>query len=393
MTQTMSERACETTSPLCSRATPQPASVDGTAIGFFAQETRQKRIIAHVDMDCFFAACEIRRNPSLRGKPLIIGASRDSRRGVVSTASYEARAFGVHSATPIARAVSLCPRGIFLRTDIEYYCAESKRIMQLLQTLTPAFEQVSVDEANLDVTHLSNEFDSWLEIGRHIRKVIYEQTGYTCSVGISNSRRVSKIACGYKKPHGVTAVYNAKSFLAPMKIEKIPGVGKKTAPMYHALGIKTIADLASKNVFFVMDHLGPWGLEIWKLANGQDYSIIEPYASEKSVSRETTFQYDQFDLESMQHSLNELCDEISEESTAQWKTISIKVRYGDFTTITRSMTMSVPTTNVYTLKAAVQTLAKANIASDKGVRLLGVRISHLSNEKAVQMPLVDFLSA
>lgn len=356
----------------------------------------QKRLIAHVDMDCFYAACEIKRNPSLAGRPLIIGAEPTSRRGVICTASYEARKFGVRSAMPISQAVKLCPKGTFMRPDIYYYSQESRNIMQLLASLTDdqihGFEQLSVDEANLDVTNLAKQFNGdWLEVAKNLRQLIKEKTGYSCSVGVATSRKVAKIAAGFKKPHGVTAVYNMKNFLAPMKIGAIPGIGKKSVPIYESLGIYTIDDLARKDKFFVLEKLGHSGFEYWKLANGEDFSIIMPQSEDKSYSREETYMSDLSDATIITKNIQQLAHEtFADLNECMYKTVTIKVRYSDFTTITRSVSYKFPSSSVAHLISSVTQLAQNEIDFKRPVRLLGVKLSNLTHSDDIQTSLLDF---
>ena len=446
----------------------------------------QKRLIAHVDMDCFFAACEMKKDPTLRGKPLIIGASPNSPRGVVCTASYEARKFGVHSALPISQAVKLCPQGIYKTPDFSYYCEQSRLIMQTLaaqtqihsvqnhstqvhttqytitqinstqinatqsqtnEQISPTpvssiqiaqipnthdyttqlqtlqfqtsqflpsqfqnaqnhtvhipsqntqeslFEQISIDEANLDVTNLATKFKSLLELGKYLRALVYKQTGFSCSVGIAPSRRVAKIAAGYKKPHGVTVVYDMRDFLAPMPIGTIPGIGKKSVPLFESLGIKTIGDLAKKDRFFVLEKLGRYGLEHWILASGQDFSIILPHGQDQSYSREETYMHDLRDAKLIQENLATLCKEVfGDLGHSTYKTVSIKVRYDDFTTITRSKSFSFASSALQHLTDAVDELARTQIDYRRPIRLLGVKLSNLTHSSARQLSLFDFSS-
>jgi len=365
----------------------------------------QKRLIAHVDMDCFYAACEMKINPALVGFPLIIGADKNSPRGVVCTASYEARKFGVKSAMPISQAVRFCPSGIFLRPNFQLYSKESQLIMQTLKSLTPQtenesnntetyFEQISIDEANLDVTLLSQKFRNWLELGKYIRSVVHKKTGYSCSVGIAPSRRVAKIAAGYKKPHGVTAVYNMKNFLAPMNIGAIPGIGKKSVPYFESLGIKTIGEFAKKDKFFVLEKFGKYGFENWVLANGQDFSIITPRGEEQSYSREETYMSDLRDATKIKQNLIQLAQEvfgdIEKSKDSMYKTVTLKIRYDDFTTITRSISCKFASASKNNLIAAVAKLSETQIDFSRPIRLLGVKLSNLVHSAARQTSLFDF---
>jgi len=361
----------------------------------------QKRLIAHVDMDCFYAACEMKKDPALIGFPLIIGADKNSPRGVICTASYEARKFGVRSAMPISQAVRLCPDGIYLRPNFSLYSKESQLIMQTLKSLAheyehdtgTEFEQISIDEANLDVTILANKFKSWLDLGKYIRATVHKQTGFSCSVGIAPSRRVAKIAAGYKKPHGVTVVYNMKNFLAPMNIGAIPGIGKKSVPYFESLGIKTIGDLAKKDKFFILDNLGKSGFEYWVLANGQDFSIIVPRGEEQSYSREETYMSDLRDVPQIKQNLAQLAQEVFADlniKECMYKTVTLKIRYSDFTTITRSLSFKFASASKQHLIAAVAKIGESEIDYSRPIRLLGVKLSSLVHSRARQTSLFDF---
>jgi nucleotidyltransferase/DNA polymerase involved in DNA repair len=347
-------------------------------------------LIAHVDMDCFFAACEIKRNPRLANLPLIVGAHKDSTRGVICTASYEARSFGVHSAMPITQAVRACPHGIFVPPDIRYYREESTLVMDVLRSITSSFEQVGIDEGYLDVTELAKTM-SLLDIGRLIRKKVYEQVGYTCSVGISNSRRVSKIASDYKKPHGVTAVYKAKQFLAKLVIKKIPGIGKKSIPTYHQHNIFTIDDLANTNKMWFIDTFGKHAISYWNLANGLDTSGLRTEDAEKSSSRETTFDIDQNNQETVLSHLVGLARRVyADVKGISYKTVSIKVRYNNFVTITRSFTLRFASTNLGDILQTVKQLFFTHVDFTKPVRLIGVRVSQLFHNCALQTKLTEY---
>lgn len=349
------------------------------------------RVIAHVDMDCFFAQCECKKDPSLVGKPLIVGANRDALRGIVCTASYEARAFGIHSAMPISKAVRLCPHGTFKNTNHAYYHEQSKNIMSVLQSFATNFLQVSCDEAYLDITHLLDDKDSWMTVARKIRKTVLDATGYTCSIGIAQSRRVAKIASDYKKPNGITCVFHAKNFLAPLPVQKISGIGKKSLPKFHSLGIKTINDLALKDKFFVLDHFGQWGYELWELANGRDQSTIQYRDVEKSHSKEHTFMTDVTNSRQMYTTLTQLAKSVHEQlDGCEFKTVTLKLRYSDFKTITRSFTLAFASSSLGDVLATVQKLLdKADLSMP--VRLVGVKLDNLVYSQEQQLLLGAFV--
>lgn len=347
------------------------------------------RIIAHVDMDCFFCACEEKKNPSLKSKPVIVGST--GTRGVVSTSNYEAREFGVYSATPISIARKLCPNGIFLPVDYYYYREESYKIMLTLKDIGDDFLQVSVDEAYIDVTTLANTFGNLDLLGKFIQKKVYKKTKLTCSVGIANSRKVAKIASDFKKPNGVTVVENAKEFLSPLDIKKIPGVGKKSVDYYRKNGINTIGDLAKLDTFKIIDLFGKHGIEFQKLALGEDRSKIEHIIKEKSSSREHTFTDDEYDRKNIKQELLKLSKRVHEDlRNRTFKTVSLKLRYSDFTTITRDFSFSGIGKELYHITEPILTLFEEYYDFRIGVRLVGVKVSRLSNRKEIQTRLDEF---
>jgi len=332
-----------------------------------------KPLIVHVDMDCFFAACEMKRNPQFRQKPLVIGASRDAPRGVVSTANYVARKYGVHSAMPISQAVRLCPNGIFLKTDIDFYRSESQKIMEVLHSFQVRCLQASIDEMYLD---FSGHDGDWVELGRLIRKKVYDETGYTCSVGIATSMRVAKIASGYTKPHGVTVVYNQRNFLSPLPISNIQGIGKKSIPSYHTANVYTIGDLAQMHQFSVLEKFGSHALTYWHIARGEDESVFDDPQPEKSYSREVTFPYDLYSLDDVLFALKDMSVEaVSDLADTFCKTVTLKIRYSDFKTITRSKTFVVPTNSQDFIAQRVSELLQT-IDTTKGIRLAGIRLGN-----------------
>ncbi|MFO7711542.1 MAG: DNA polymerase IV [Candidatus Woesearchaeota archaeon] len=341
-------------------------------------------MIAHVDMDCFFCACEIKRNPELSGKPVIVGSTGS--RGVVSTANYEARKSGVFSATPISIARQKCPEATFLPVDHEFYKQQSLEVMNILDSISDSMQQVSVDEAFLDITSFIREFSDLEEAGKAIQDMIRKKTGLNCSIGISESKTVSKIASDYKKPSGITIVRDMQEFLAPLPIEKIPGIGKVSKARYNSLGIYNIKDLAQKNRFWVIDKLGNSGIHFQDLAWGIDHSIFSKRVT-KSHSREKTMQEDLKETDELLSILMRLSERVHSDTRKSFRVISIKIRYNDFTTITRDRSLTAPTRALPVLKDKVKALFLENY-NEQPVRLLGVKISDLC--KDVQSTLHDF---
>lgn len=333
-------------------------------------------MIAHVDMDCFFCACEVKRNPELAGRPVIVGSTGS--RGVVSTANYEARRFGVFSATPISIARSRCPEGVFLPVDLVLYREESRKVMDVLCSISDDMQQVSVDEAYLNIGSFIKGFDTLEEAGEAIQKMVDEQTGLSCSIGISESKVASKIASDFKKPAGITIIREIREFLAPLAIEKIPGIGKVSKGYYNSLGIKTVGDLAEKDRFWVIDKLGRSGVHFQNISWGIDNSGFTRRVA-KSHSREKTMQEDLEESGQMLDILERLSKKVHEDTIRSFRVISIKIRYNDFTTITRDRSLPAPTRSLDILQDRVRELFSENY-EEKPVRLLGVKVSDLCHD-------------
>ena len=349
-----------------------------------------KQVIAHVDMDCFFAACEEKKNPTLKGKPVIIGASPRDKRGVVSTANYEARKFGVHSAMPISKAYSLCPQGIYIKGNSKLYKENSILAMNALKIFASRFEQVSIDEAYLDITEFVKECENLEEAGKRIINEVFNATQLTCSIGISESRSVSKIASDFKKPFGITVVNDAKSFLKDLSISKIPGIGKKTSEKMFSLGISTIGQLANAEIFFLLDNFGKHIIKYQEIAKGNNYSGVSSREKKrKSASREITFSED-IELEKCREYIIELGNKILKDiSKSTFKTISIKVRYGDFKTITRDFSLKTPANDLNQIYYFTNKLLD-EITDKRKIRLFGIKVSNLEHLKSKQMKLECF---
>lgn len=345
-------------------------------------------LIAHVDMDCFFVACEIKRNPSLEGKPVIVGAAEN--RGVVCSASYEARKFGIHSAMPSVKAQKLCPQGIFLPVNHKYYYEESKQVMKYLRRLADDMEQVSVDEAYLNVTNFAAQFKTPEEMGKWIQLYIKERTQLPCSLGIAHCRTVAKIGTDYAKPAGVKFVADAPAFLAPLAIEKFPGIGKVSKLYYHEKGVHTIGDLARMNRFVVLEKFGHYGVHFQQIALGEVTYGLYHRTSQKSTSREHTFPQDIKDIETLLEILDDLCEQVHDDlENYAFKTVSIKLRDDHFNTITRDYTLKMSSRSLYELKLQARKLLIDNY-SGTPVRLLGVKLGKLLPQDGVQMQLSKY---
>lgn len=349
------------------------------------------RAILHVDLDAFFPAVEVREHPELKGKPLIVGADPKGGkgRGVVSSASYEARKYGIRSAMPISRAWKLCPKGIYLRPHFDLYIKASNSIMNILKIHADKFEQGGIDEAYLDVSSQVEDFDQAVQLARNLMQEVLDKENLTCSIGVAPSKMLAKIGSDYRKPYGLTAVKeeDVKEFLFPLKIRKMPGVGPKTEGRLKELKIETIGDLACASPQMLTRLFGVWGARLHEFANGFDHSeVIEEYET-KSVGRDTTFERDVDDAELMQRILDGLAEEVHEDVIAngfKFKTITVKVRYQHFDTHTRAKSLSFPTNDLAILKNSALRLISPLLRGNRKVRLIGIRVSNLilSNQQS-----------
>jgi len=344
-------------------------------------ETRDKAII-HLDMDAFYAAVEVLDRPELKGKPVIVGGSRE--RGVVSSASYEARKFGVHSAQPIATAARLCPHGVFLPVRMARYQEVSQQIFTIFHRFSPLVEPLSLDEAFLDVTGSTRLFGPPEEIARKIKEQVVEETGLTVSAGVAPSKFVAKIASDLQKPDGLTIVSEGKvkEFLEPLPIEKLWGVGKATRKILAHLGIKTIGELGLLSSQLLVRKLGKQGLHLYLLAKGIDERDVEPEREVKSVGHENTYPLDISSLKEARKQLLSLATRVAKRLRGYGlvgKTVTLKVKYYDFVQITRSVTLGEPTDDSREIfRTCCDLLGKTEVGR-RPVRLLGVSLSQLSN--------------
>lgn len=348
----------------------------------------KSRIIMHVDLDAFFASVEEREHPEYKGKSVVVGANPKGGkgRGVVSTANYEARKYGIHSGMPISRAYRLCPDAIYLPVRHELYEKISDEIMEMLREHADKFEQVSIDEAFLDVSERARNFERAKNLAILIKEKIKEKEGLTCSVGIAPNKLIAKIASDFKKPDGLTVVKpeEVKKFLSPLPVEKLWGIGKKTKARLNKLGIKTIGELAKFPVHKLIEEFGELGYEYHLMANGMDESEVEEKYEIKSIGREHTFEEDTNDLKWIHDTLNSLVSEIVQEVKEKkflFRTVTIKVRYEDFETHTHSKSLLAPTDDFKTLLKISEELLKPFLLSEKSIRLIGVRVSNLTEIK------------
>jgi len=336
---------------------------------------RTSPTILHVDLDAFFAAVEQRDRPELRGRPVIVGGDRGAR-GVVSAASYEARAFGVRSAMPLRTAAALCPGGVFLPVDGAKYRRESRRVMEILGRFTPILEQVSIDEAFLDVAGSEALFGPPAEIARLIRTTVRGEVGLTASVGVATTKLVAKVASDLRKPDGlvVVAAGEEAAFLAPLPIGRLWGVGEATRAALAEQGVRTIGELAALPVDVLVRRLGPHGATLHERARGIDPSPVIVEAAAKSVSHEHTFDVDTADGEVIERTLLALAEGVASRLRAgrvRAATVQVKVRDSTFHTVTRQRTLAEPTDLADPIYRTALELVRPE-ARGRRIRLLGV---------------------
>jgi DNA polymerase-4 len=338
------------------------------------------RTILHVDLDAFFAAVEQRDRPELRGKPVIVGGGGPNDRGVVSTASYEARVFGVRSAMPLRTAAALCPHGIFVPVDGRKYGHESKRVMAILRRFTPLVEPVSIDEAFLDVTGTDALWGPAVEVGRRIKRAIHDETQLTASVGVASTKLVAKIASDLRKPDGLVVVPAGEeaAFLRPLPISRLWGVGPQLGAALREYGVGTIGDLAALPEDLLARRFGKIGASLHFRALGIDDDPVADRDAAKSVSHEHTFDVDTSDRETIERTLLAMADGVAgrlREAGLKASTVSVKIRDSSFRTITRQRTLPSPTDLTEPIWRTALELARPEIRGIR-VRLLGVGTSN-----------------
>jgi DNA polymerase-4 len=347
------------------------------------------RTIFHVDMDAFFVSVEELFDTSLRGKAVVVGGQRHER-GVVSAASYEARKFGVHSAMPLRTAAKLCPQAIFVDGHPERYRECSEKVHRVLTSFSPLVEMASIDEAYLDMTGTERLHGPSLSAAHKLHRDIKSQTQLNCSIGIGTSRLVAKVASAKAKPHGILWVIPGQEgrFLAPLDVRDIPGVGKVTEQNLHALGIYRVGDLAHFDDTFLEEHFGKWGLALAGKARGEDAggwfdTAVGADSAAKSISHEHTYNQDTAELQRIESTLMRLSEMVGSrlrEGGVQARTLQLKLRYKDFTTITRAHTLPAPTQLDPEIFEQVRALFRKNWREGREVRLLGVQASHFEEQ-------------
>lgn len=357
------------------------------------------RTILHVDMDAFYAAVEQRDHPEYRGKPVIVGSDpkQGKGRGIVATCSYEARKFGVHSAQPISQAWKLCPQGIYVLPDMEKYGRVSGRVMELLSDFTDGIEQVSIDEAFLDVAGSEKLFGSGSGIASQIKDRIRTELGLTASVGVASNKFVAKVASDLKKPDGLVVVEpgHEKEFLAPLPVGRLWGVGPKTEAVLRRSGLERIGQLADLTHTDLTSRFGKTGAHLWQLAQGIDDRPVVADEGYKSIGHEITFDRDTADPEVLHITLLDLSERVAQRLRANKvlaRTIAIKYREADFSTFTRRTTLSNPVNTAESIFPVADRLLKTLLREGVLVRLIGVYGSNLEIQAVgKQMSLLDEL--
>jgi DNA polymerase-4 len=355
------------------------------------------RKIIHVDMDAFYASVEQRDNPHLKGKPVIVGGDPRSR-GVVAACSYEARKFGIHSAMACAMAYRLCPQAIFIRPRFDVYKAVSHQIREVFFRYTELVEPLSLDEAFLDVTVNKQGISSATQIAQQIRReIVYKTHGLTASAGVSFNKFLAKVASDCNKPNGITVITpeQAPAFIDQLPIRKFFGVGKVTEERMHNLGINTGADLKKFSLERLTDLFGKAGTYYYHIARGEDNRPVEPDRVRKSYGKETTLETDIDDTDQMLAILDGLARRVVDglnREDRQGLTLTLKIKYHDFQSVTRSVTSSEPFTDAELIMDRLQQLLANTEAGEIKVRLLGISVSNFLDDQRnhggwVQLPL------
>jgi len=351
------------------------------------------RQIMHIDLDAFFVSVEQALKPALKGKPVVVGG-RPDRRGVVASASYEARKFGLHAGMPLTTASRLCPQAIFIEGSFPKYRDASQRFMTILADFSPHLEPVSLDEAYLDVTGFESIHGSIRQMAVTIKQRVKDELGLSASVGIASGKVVAKVAAELSKPDGLLEVAAGEegSFLAPLAITKLPGIGKKTERLLNSLGINTIGQLATMPLDVLKSHVGAFGELIHRHANGIDDRKVVPPSPTKSISRETTFGQDTRDRSLLEATLSYLSERVGadlRQREKQARCVTLKLRYADFTTITRRHTLGESSNSDQTIfNTGLKLLNRARAQEKQPIRLIGIGVSNLV-EPGRQLGMLD----
>jgi len=358
--------------------------------------SKQQRWVMHIDMDAFFASIEQRDHPKYQNRPLIVGA-RPGTRGVVSTCSYEAREFGVRSAMPISEAYQRCPQGIYVRPDMQRYKAASQEIMAVLNLISPLVEQVSIDEAYVDLSGLEKLFGSPREIGERVKQQVFDHTLLSCSVGIAPNRLLAKLASEYEKPNGLTVVApdKVRAFLDPMPVSNLRGVGKVTLRTLTRLGIRHVYQLRQCSEVYLEQHFGQKGAaNLFQQSRGIGSPVVGVTEGRKSLSKEVTFAQDETDMALVKSQVRELVAEVGHslrKEQLKGGVVTMKIRYGNFDTYTRQIRLPEYSDQDQVIyESAMELLHKMEIGSH-AIRLVGVGMSDWGSNEQHTMDLFSDL--
>ena len=372
---------------ICLSALPRAQGYNGAMDG--ATPHHWERCIIHADMDAFYAAVEQREDPSLQGKPVLVGG-RPEGRGVVAACSYEARRYGIHSAMPMHTAITRCPHARVVSPRFDLYSSVSDQVMDIFRSLTRLVQPLSLDEAFLDVSQVACRQDP-AEVAVFIKGEVKQRLSLIVSVGVATSMSVAKVASDMEKPDGLVVVHpgNEREFLAPLPVRRLPGIGPKAEALLTELGVATIGDLAASDEDWALSLFGKRGPELRLLAQGQDDRPVITERPAKSVSAENTFSSDLYTSEALHRELRSLCQRVADRlqaSQASGRTVTLKLRLADFTTFTRSATLPVAISDYEELATAAIKIMDQETHSGRSFRLLGVGVSNFV--EARQLPLL-----
>ncbi len=351
-------------------------------------------MILHIDMDAFYASIEIRDNPALAKLPIIVGGSPTGR-GVVSTANYIARQYGVHSAMPASKAIRLCPHATFIRPRMDHYASVARQIRAIFHTYTDQVEPLSLDEAFLDVTGSQRLFGDAVSIARQIKDRIRNELGLTASAGVAPNKFLAKVASDLQKPDGLVVVEpdNIQNFLDPLPVSRVWGVGAQTQKKLTRYKVHTIGDLRALSMELLQTVVGVNCEHFYRLARGQDSRSVVPDRDAKSISHESTFHTDIDDPETLAAWLLELTDQVARRMRRYdmvGKTVQLKIRYSNFDTLSRSGTLPEPTNSTESLaNMALEVFRRSQVEYARGIRLLGMGVHQLSCNRPIQLSLFD----
>ncbi len=361
------------------------------------KNSSRERITLHLDMDSFYSSVEVRERPELKGLPVVVGSDPKggSGRGVVSTCSYEARRFGIHSGMPISKAYRLCPDAVYLPVNMKLYKDASEKIMDVIRIFADRFQQVSVDEAYIDIGDSMSDYESATLLAEKVKSEVNRLQGLTCSIGVAPNKVIAKIASDFNKPDGLTVVRPGEvhDFLFPLHVSKIPGIGKKTQPILQEIGIETVGQLASCDVQLLVARFGKFGVVMHQLANGIDMREVKEREEVKSISTEDTFDEDISDPGEIERSLTGLSEKVYTsliKKRFRFRTVTLKVRFEDFRTYTRAKTLHAATTDKEAIRKTSLGLMEEFLGKGR-FRLLGVGVTKLEKLDERQTYLSDFL--